>query len=719
MKYIWSDETQEFHTPSAYQHWARTLMLQDEQGMSPESEQDFIEPLILKLIVGQEFDTIEQARLWLRDRVIAGDFLMDGYESQILAVLNGEEDFTQAVQQAVEQKLNSDADGEIYTVYRTSRNLLDEDDIKRLKNGGESDLDGRAEVIDVGQAAPIEDSEFEDRRSQILPQQPAPQPKRGNQNTPIVAVIDDGIGFLNDRFRTGPVKPWGGTQTRFHAIWLQSLDTIFMPVFGQFYVYTGQVLFSNEINDLLARGEQLDEEQIYRELNTQIIKPGRHRSSEFSFTHGTHVLDVAAGADPASNAPERDWPLLAVQLPSEAVNNTAGTQLEPAIVQGVRWILAQARQINDVSPVVINISFGTLAGPKDGTKYIERLIEKQLRTWQHETGRCARVILSNGNGRLRRQVARFELTKQKPAPITWRLQPDDNTACFAEIRTDEDSDIDDLQVSITTPSGDTLPLASQPPGTFRQLTDGNGHAVARLYHVAARALDAQVTTPAYYLIATAKTTVGPEPRAEAGGWTVTLAHQQSRKMPVRIEVQRGETPIGYRLNGRQSYLDDPDAYEWEPEVQDYVLPVAPITRSGTHSSFTTAADKSESIASVGASEGPLLKPARYSGQGAPWSTPAPTASAIAEDLPRRGVLASGTFSGSVRQLNGTSVAAGRMTHCFAKYFAQEGCTPNGRLMRDEMEAVLNRSGTIIPPGPDTPQTGLGVATDRAGSRGPR
>lgn len=711
MQYVWTDEPQPIRLLPAYQDWSRALLQQEVVEKRAKEVMTFIEQIVLQLIIGEDFGTIEEAREWLSTSIAEGKFLIDRFEQDTLELRIERSVFPDKSDQVVVQNTKTNGAGEIYTLYRVAQDLLDESDIKALE--------GRAEILELGKVIPIDDLLRGERTIPITQPSP-PAVKRGSEATPIVAILDDGIGFLNNRFRSGPVTPWGGTRTRFHAIWLQSLDTILHPQYGSFYVYYGQILHRNEIDALLARGAALDEEAIYRELNAQVIKPGKHRSTEFSFTHGTHVLDVAAGADPSSDAVEQDWPLLAVQLPSEAVDNTAGTLLEPAIIQGVRWILSQAEAINEVSPVVINLSFGTLAGPKDGTKIIEHLLAEELKEWQQRTRRCVRLILSNGNGRLRRQVARFELEPRNPQHTTWRLQPDDNTACFAEIRTDASDDISDLMVSITTPSGAELPLATQPVNTFRQLTDGRGRPVARLYHVGARQISAQVETPAYYLIATAKTTPGLEAHAEAGAWKVEMSHQQSGKtIPLRIEVQRGETPRGYRLNGRQSYLDDPNAYQWEAETQEYSLPVLPITRDGTHSSFASATLNTETIASVGASEGPCGKPARYSGQGSAWTVPSPSGSAIAEDVPRRGVLASGTFSGSVRQLNGTSVAAGRMSHSFAMYFAQQGCVPNGQQMRDEITDIITEFGTVIAPGDTTPQQGAGTVEDQAGSRLPR
>lgn len=705
----WTKKNEPFLLTSAFQDWSRTLTAQEQTEAQRKVPQSFIEPVVLKLIVGEVFKTIEEARNWLERAVLERKFLMDPFEREVLTTR-----IERAQKYDMERPIsNSEGVVEIYTLY----NLIDD-----LLVGGidKEELKGRAEILEIGPAIPFSPGKVQRDGRQI---EPVTAPRRaaiGNRKTPIVAVIDDGIGFLNNRFRTGPVEPWGATKTRFHAVWLQAMDTIAIPQFGSFYVYSGQVLHADEIDDnMLSLGAALDEEAVYRRLNEQVVKPGRHRSTEYSFTHGTHILDVAAGADPGKGEVAEDWPLLAVQLPSEAVDNTAGTQLEPSIIQGVRWILAQAEMINDESPVIINVSFGTMAGPKDGTKAIEYLITRQLEEWQTDTGRCARVIFSNGNARLRRQVARCKVDPMKAQDLTWRLQPDDHSACFAEIRPDDADQLTDLKIGLTSPSGTVLTPVALPPRTFRQFTDEQGRAIARLYHVPELPLNNAETTPAYYLFATAPTADGMTARIENGGWSIRIINDgDSGPIVLRAEIQRGETPIGYRLNGRQSYFDDPEAFGWEVEVQDYSVPQPPITREGTHSSFTTAVKRSQLVACVGAAQGPSLKAARYSGEGSSWTVDGPNVAAVADDAPGgRGVIAAGTYSGSTRQLNGSSVAAAKVTHCFARLFSEIDCTPsNQHMMADEIDAILARFGEPPTAGEPVSQLGQGVITEPGGAR---
>jgi hypothetical protein len=138
---------------------------------------------------------------------------------------------------------------------------------------------------------------------------------------------------------------------------------------------------------------------------------------------------------------------------------------------------------------------------------------------------------------------------------------------------------------------------------------------------------------------------------------------------LRLEVQRGDTPQGYRLNGRQSYLDHPGAYVWDNETRDYRQPAPqmPICRAATHSSFATA--RSECLYSVGAARDDSLAPSLYSPDGAEWTLPGPSLSAVADRgaaLP--GLVASGTFSGSAHALSGTSTAAAVTSRMIATAF---------------------------------------------------
>src|SRR5690606_12879780 len=103
-----------------------------------------------------------------------------------------------------------------------------------------------------------------------------------------------------------------------------------------------------------------------------------------------------------------------------------------------------------------------------------------------------------------------------------------------------------------------------------------------------------------------------ELRAPAGGWTIGLGIRRGGPLPLRLEVQRGDTPMGYRPNGRQSHLDHPRAHDWDDARADWTAPGpdCPVTRAASHSSFVTA--RSDCVHVVAAAHDlPDLPPAPY------------------------------------------------------------------------------------------------------------
>lgn len=486
---------------------------------------------------------------------------------------------------------------------------------------------------------------------------------------PVVAVIDDGIGFLNARFRRER-----GDRTRFHAIWLQAFHDVPAPPFGPHYTTAGEMLYRHDIDAILtAFGARLDETAVYRAINRTLVAPGQHRSLDFSFTHGTGVTDIAAGAFPGTGDPAENWPLIGVQLPPEAVDNTPGWQLEPCIVSGVRWILAEMARAFPRRAVVINISFATFAGPKDGTKAIEARIGALLDAWNATRPARATVVYAFGNSRMDQQRAAFRLDARWQH-VGWRILPDNRESAHCEMRTIDPGQIGRLGLRITPPQGGTLTLAPTPPGAGWLLHGPGGVIIGRFRHVPARAVLPGVVTPSFYLLSLAPTHpyAATTARGVPGLWRIELQAIDGAPLDARIEVQRGDTPHGYPTRGLQTRLDAETAHGWETPQQNYSLPEpqGPITRAGSHSSFVTARAIG-ALRVAAAMQDPTapvhrFRPSLYSAEGAPPVATGPHLSGLADSGPgQRGTVAAGTISGSGRTLTGTSAAAAQVTRCIA------------------------------------------------------
>ncbi|SDE25536.1 Subtilase family protein [Salipiger thiooxidans] len=491
------------------------------------------------------------------------------------------------------------------------------------------------------------------RPDEIPPEAAAPGPVR-----PIVAIIDDGIGFLNARFRRED-------RTRFHAIWLQSLERRGRTPRS---VILGEVLTRDEIDDqMLSQGSALSEITVYNALNAKLSLYDGFRSTDHGSTHGTHVLDLAAGADPADGADEvRDWPLIGVQLPPQAIADTSGTKMESYLIQAVRWVLRQAHVIDPTAPVIVNLSLGMLAGPKDGTRFADYQITREAEAWERVKNQPVRIVWSFGNDYRKRLVARLDYERRGRQSIDWIVQTGDQTETYMEVRPIPGQSLKDVSLSLETPAGPASGFGPVPPGCSRDLKL-DGKTVGRIYHVPERHLDPETLQRPYYLLALSPTASAfNEPLAPAGTWKLVCRYKGKGPLSLILQIQRDDSLIGYRPKARQSYFDNDKAYGWSEEYLDHrkLLPDCVIRHEGTFNALasSTARQVFHTGAAQLAREMGLIVPSVYTGEGAEWAVPGPSAATIADrSRIHPGVKGAGTFSSSTRFRNGTSAAAGRLT----------------------------------------------------------
>ena len=689
-----------------YTHWARCMAapVGPRDGPTPPSDgrrlrrregsgETWAVPLVVRLGGAPGSRERDRLREALGDRVAAGELRMDAHEHDLLGkrLRDGRAGAGKPGPVAFDAPPHELLEREVYCLFRPSSS-------KPIEMG---------HVVE--QSTPV-----------IVPSRPlravvggtdrSAERKFDDGDPPVIGVIDDGLAFLNARFR----RPDG--RTRFDAVWMQGFRTFegFDTAAGWPFggrarhgfaggaeTHLGAIVEADDINHLLGRGEALDEAAVYARLSRAVHDdPDNHHALEHLHSHGTHVADLAAGADPlidGGDADVRRWPLLGVQLPPEAVSDTAGHHLRLLAITAVRWILHRARWLGR-GPVIVTISFGALAGPKDGSWPIEWAIADELALFEARTGRTARVNWSFGNARLNRQVARIEPNEAR-GPIDWRLQPDDRAASFLELRPDELGRVGDLTLEIALPGGRTVTLpAPRPTQPVTVLVDGRP--AMRLYHApvpAERWGEGPVEAPHLVLAAAPTTAVlGRGPRAPAGAYRI-VPRWAGAPGALRLEVQRGDTPIEHPVYGRQSYLDHPLAYAYEAETAAHTSPSrSPITRAGSHTA--NAESKSGRVWSTGAARPGRTettpRPARYASAGRLGSPVlGPTISARAErGVATRGLLASGTLSGTVRASGGSSAAAPCASRALALTLA--GRAGPARPGRDEAREVAERHGVV-------------------------
>jgi hypothetical protein len=530
----------------------------------------------------------------------------------------------------------------------------------------------------------------------------------------IIAIIDDGIGIANHRFRKAK-----GDKTRIQRF--LDLALIGKPTAEPKDELLGRSWEGAEIDTLLGQ----DEEQVYRALG--LIDPLRdlRQPLRAALTHGTHVLDLAAGYDwqnqaEAEKAAKR--PIIGVQLPSQVAENLSDTWLAQCLKRALDWILVKADELSAELapdgeeprrlPLIVNGSFASMAGPQDGASDVERRITQFVETYRGggPEDLCT-VVLSAGNSLQLRDAARMDIGGCGVGEISWRLQPDDKTPNIVQIWLPKVDDVEKpQQVKVwLVPPGDASakPLASKLDKAVEwRIGD---HVGARIYHQRFRRSGGSREC---ITIATRPTADNqksePVVVVPSGLWKIKIKNIGERELRnIDLQIHRNDVGIFSRSGARQSYFDDRKYKIFDPrsgriinnEAKDPTRGTR-VTRQGTLSSYAYA----RGVLAVGGYRRSDGQPATYSSSGRHPDNPAPAPSssesdvhyrtkdadgnrldgpdlaAVSEESPAlTGVLAAGTYSGSVAILAGTSVAAPQITRALADQIAKRATEPKASI----------------------------------------
>lgn len=516
----------------------------------------------------------------------------------------------------------------------------------------------------------------------VLPPEPLwPQPR---PDAVIVGVIDTALALAHERFRHGDGS------TRFLAAWQQGASWTGQPL------PFGRELRAGEIDRLMQQaiaGGTLDEAAFNLAAGlTSFADPLADREIERAASHGIHVLDLAAGFDPAQPDPvgQRErMALLAVTLPPRPSIGAAGNFLEFLVIHAIRWIVASADAIWQQHyaatmpgrfgfPVVINLSYGLQAGPKDGTMALERFIRALVDERRQKDCAPLRIVLPAGNDNLECGQARVAVKPAGSAPLTWRLVPEDRTPNYLEIWTETtEQGQAPFALQITPPGAAPLWLSPGRPGQYCDLTESTApdQPLARIYCRSVPGPDGSGRRMNHVICT--RSTSDETAAAPAGAWTVRLKGAGGW---AQLFVQSDQSLIHGAATGLLSYFDHPDYRRFDEDsgrvvdTTDYPPPgrtpiwndAGPVRRLNTLNAIASLPD-CITVAGYRASDG---RPVPYSssgcGAGGGVGRAAPTAALPADDgAARFGLLAAGAKSGSVLAMQGTSFATALATRMVA------------------------------------------------------
>ncbi|MCU0920563.1 MAG: hypothetical protein MUF16_09540 [Burkholderiaceae bacterium] len=559
-------------------------------------------------------------------------------------------------------------------------------------------LSGQVRRFEVGRAIATPLS----AKPQALPAAPF-GPGPGVVPAVITGVIDDGIGFAHDRLFSAD------DTTRIEYFWDQQLPSAAWGPWG----YGSEFSKRDPAGGIDRRlsnsryGPWVDEDEVYR-LSGQAdhakrgLKPLAARQS-----HGAHVADLACNRPGPGTPPARPLagvrPIIAVQLPATAVAETSGATLMPQIYSGLCYILHKAQQLASRCgraslPVAVNVSYGLISGPHDGSGALEAAIDELLIEHNPPGSRPVRVVLPAGNNFLSRCHASFTLDAHAIHELAWRVLPDDRTESSLDIWLPRGAKVDALSVQVSAPDGGT---GTGPFNVGGQtwFDVGNSRVGQAWFHASASPTQrARITL---WLAPTADPE-GRLPLAQAGLWRIQLDNRAGGTPIRRIEawIQRDDTAPGYRRRGRQSYFDDRAYQRYDDGGREIEVDQAAsyVKREGSFNAIATGRlpvvaggyRRSDARPSPYSAAGPVRPPRR--GQPNPDG---PECMLPSDDSPSQwGRLGAGTRSNSCVALQGTSVAAPQLAAALAEWAALN--LPNDR---STVHAAAQAQEALLPPLP--------------------
>lgn len=555
-----------------------------------------------------------------------------------------------------------------------------------------------------------------------------------DSETIIAGVIDFGIAFGHRRFRTAEGR------SRILGSWQQGAGVARTDLGDPAVPHLpfGNHLFQQDIDGLLRS------HSVGQDLTAALDQDGFNRAAGLTLfqevdgdrqlaqraAHGTHVMGLVGGADPAHSEQahfSRKVKFLVVTLPPEFAFGEGGAFLDFYLIYAMRWILeanariAEKSGLSRPSPLVTNISLGKHAGAKDAAQPFVRALETGAGSGAAIDGVVARqplhVVLPAGNANLDQAHASVDLTGSgsgKRACFDWHVPPEDDSSNFLEIWCEAASGWNGtkspLEIELVPPGQVKAGTSAGKPGQVMELDsagpNGQGRQpMARIYceriDRVSSGEDGELDGPRYrYLVCLAPDRYRSDTLtgAPAGRWQVRMKNRTGAALAVDALVQTDQVVLPGSFAARRSYLGDAsyDRFEADGRVRDsfaYPFGVGPtdsgdaenldgaqyVRRHGSLNSYAANTNVA-TIAGYRTSDG---RPAPYSSTGSgrvrgAKGRDAPTASLPTDDgYAHPGILSDGAKDGSVSALRGTSFASAAATRLVLEAWLNREHDPYG------------------------------------------
>jgi subtilisin family serine protease len=176
----------------------------------------------------------------------------------------------------------------------------------------------------------------------------------GTGNGVLVGLVDTGLDLAHPDFR----GPDGASRVLYY--WNQRDDAVGNAPSGE----AGTALYGAECDNAMITQALKGNASLAR---CKVID---------SYGHGTHVAGIAAGNGQASGNGQPSYRYVGMAPMADLIVANAldaGVNQKNAVVDAVAYMVRKAKALN--RPIVINLSFGSYYGPRDGTSPLERALD--------------------------------------------------------------------------------------------------------------------------------------------------------------------------------------------------------------------------------------------------------------------------------------------------------------------------------------------------------
>lgn len=460
----------------------------------------------------------------------------------------------------------------------------------------------------------------------------------------LAAVIDDGLPFAHPKLLA---RNGGAIVPRFDSIWDQRGTP--PGASAQPPWTTSGVPFGARLTNA---GMQALVGPTYAGLNeARAYALARYPVQDGRSPHGCGVTHLLAGCEvDLPDGSRRDFaswlatPIVGVQLPRPALNDTAGAWLGFYALAALRHAVDEAGRIANLHHwhLVANLSYGSLAGPHDGSSMFECAVD-ELVTWARGKKQKLEIVMASGNSRHLPIHAQSTLAPSGSGALRCVVPPDNPRECQIELwlpaLDDGGAPLDPTRISatITPPGGAAHAVACGSAHLLRESAASAPCAGVVFARSVAQGLHGTMLT----LLVRPTACNGQADRARAGLWRLDVHNAHGSAVTVHARVERNDL-VGRTRRAQQVRLEaDP-------------LGSSMITADATLSHCAHGAV----VLVAGAVQQDTGVIANYTGRGwangrmrPDWYAPGDRNAAL------RGVPVPGLLAGQTTRMAGTSIAA--------------------------------------------------------------